>query len=107
MKATSVLKIIGWIAVGLVAAAALSLAVGLPVMWLRNWLMPALFGLPLISFWQAVGLLILCHLLFKGHYPGGHDREHKRDKAWGRFAHRVRSSMDQADQTSEATTTRP
>ncbi len=107
MKAKSVLKIIGWIAVGLVAAVALSLAVGLPVMWLWNWLMPTLFGLPLITFWQAVGLLILCHLLFKGHYNGGHHREHKRDKAWGRFAQQVRSSMNQADQASEANTTRP
>jgi len=36
------------------------------VMWLWNWLMPALFGLHAISFWQAVGLLILSKILFSG-----------------------------------------
>ena len=37
-------------------------------MWLWNWLMPALFKLPTIGFWQAVGILMLSHILFKsGH----------------------------------------
>ena len=39
---------------------------GLPVMLLWNWLMPELFGLGTITFWQAVGLNILCSILFKG-----------------------------------------
>lgn len=33
---------------------------------LWNWLMPALFGLRLITFWQALGLLILGKILFGG-----------------------------------------
>jgi len=33
---------------------------------LWNWLMPALFGLHLISFWQALGLLVLSKILFGG-----------------------------------------
>ena len=42
------------------------------VMWLWNWLMPALFGLHAISFWQALGLLILSKILFSGFHgrPG-------------------------------------
>jgi hypothetical protein len=36
------------------------------VMWLWNWLMPPLFGLHLISFWQALGLLVLSKILFGG-----------------------------------------
>ena len=36
----------------------------LPVMLLWNWLMPAIFGLPHISFLQALGLAILVHFLF-------------------------------------------
>ena len=36
------------------------------VMHLWNWLMPALFGWRLITFWQAVGLLALCRILFGG-----------------------------------------
>jgi hypothetical protein len=39
---------------------------GAVTMWLWNWLMPALFKLPPIGFWQAVGILLLSHILFKG-----------------------------------------
>jgi len=34
------------------------------VMLLWNWLIPAIFGLSAISFWQALGILILSKLLF-------------------------------------------
>ena len=40
--------------------------VGFLFMSLWNWLMPALFGLRLITFWQALGLLILGKILFGG-----------------------------------------
>lgn len=33
---------------------------------LWNWLLPPLFGLRQITFWQAVGLLALCRILFGG-----------------------------------------
>jgi len=36
------------------------------VMHLWNWLLPPLFGWPLITFWQAVGILALCRILFGG-----------------------------------------
>jgi hypothetical protein len=36
------------------------------VMLLWNAIIPALFGLSKITFWQAVGLNILCSFLFKG-----------------------------------------
>ena len=36
------------------------------VMRLWNWLLPPLFGWRLITFWQAVGLLVLCRFLFGG-----------------------------------------
>jgi hypothetical protein len=38
-------------------------------MWLWNHLMPAIFGLHAISFWQALGLLVLSRLLF-GRFRG-------------------------------------
>lgn len=54
------------IAVGFVAVVAIgSILAAFPVMLLWNWLMPAIFGLKAISFWQALGLSILCGLLFK------------------------------------------
>lgn len=34
------------------------------VMLLWNWLMPAIFGLTAISFWQALGLFALARILF-------------------------------------------
>jgi hypothetical protein len=37
---------------------------GEAVMHLWNWLLPALFGWHLITFWQAVGVLALCRILF-------------------------------------------
>jgi hypothetical protein len=39
---------------------------GTVVRLLWNWLTPPLFGFHLITFWQAVGLLALCRILFGG-----------------------------------------
>ena len=39
---------------------------GQAVLHLWNWLMPTLFRLPAITFWQAVGLLGLSWILFGG-----------------------------------------
>ena len=37
----------------------------LPTMWLWNWLMPVIFGLIKIGFWQALGLNLLAGILFQ------------------------------------------
>jgi hypothetical protein len=39
---------------------------GLVVRELWNWLLPSLFGWPALGFWQALGLLALCRILFGG-----------------------------------------
>jgi hypothetical protein len=39
---------------------------GFVVMLLWNWLMPEIFGLKRIGYWQAWGLLALSSILFKG-----------------------------------------
>ncbi len=44
---------------------------GLVVMALWNWLMPTLFGLKPIGFWQALGVFILSKILFGGFGGGG------------------------------------
>jgi len=36
------------------------------VFGLWNWLMPAIFGLHAITYWQALGLMALCWILFRG-----------------------------------------
>ena len=42
---------------------------GLVVQQLWNWLLPALFGWPALTFWQALGLLALSRILF-GRFGG-------------------------------------
>lgn len=64
------LWILGGIAIGVIAIAAMSLA----VMYLWNWLAPTVFKLPTIKFKHALGLLVLSKLLFGGFggWHGGH-----------------------------------
>ena len=40
------------------------------VLHLWNWLLPTLFGWRQITFWQALGLLALCRILFGGFHGG-------------------------------------
>jgi len=49
-------------------------ALGAVVMGLWNWLLPGLFGWPVIGFWQALGLLVLSKILLGGlaRGPGRH-----------------------------------
>ena len=55
------------------------------VMHLWNWLLPAIFGWREITFWQALGLLVLCRILFGGFGSGGGRGpkwRHKRAEVW-------------------------
>lgn len=54
---------LGFLLIVIVAFFALLLA--FPTMWLWNWLMPVIFGLTKITFWQAVGINFLSGILFK------------------------------------------
>jgi hypothetical protein len=55
----------------LVAIAGLIAIGGEIVMQLWNWLAPAMFGWREITFWQALGVLVLCRILFGGHHWRG------------------------------------
>ncbi len=57
------IAVMGVLAIGLL---------GFVVMSLWNWLLPALFGMRAISYWQAMGILILSRILLGGfhrHHP--------------------------------------
>lgn len=58
-------KAIGLLVVYVGVVVLVSVVLGVVTMWLWNWLMPELFGLPLIGFWQAVGINLLSNILFK------------------------------------------
>jgi len=49
------------------------------VMLLWNALMPEIFHLPIIGFWQALGLLVLAKIFFSG-FRGGGPRGRMKDK---------------------------
>lgn len=68
-------KHVKWIALAPLAVAAVLLFValgGVIVRELWNWLLPPLFGFREVSFWQALGLLALCRILFGGLGGRGH-----------------------------------
>jgi hypothetical protein len=70
------------------AIAILAVAVlGFILMNLWNWLAPAVFGARTITFWQALGILVLAKILFGGF--GGRPRHggHWRDRMRDRWAH--------------------
>jgi hypothetical protein len=51
----TVIEILGVIALIVL----LAILMALPTMWLWNWLMPTIFGLTKITFWQALGINLL------------------------------------------------
>lgn len=68
------------IARGIVIGLAFALVFGLLVQLLWNWLMPGVFGLREIHYGQAIGLVVLAHILFgpRGMRHGRHGNGH-----WG------------------------
>jgi hypothetical protein len=78
-----------WIIMGIIGFVAFAFLFGAVVMWLWNWLMPVIFHLGIITYWQAVGLAILGRLLFGSFHHGGprYRRQH-RFGSWKRGFHR-------------------
>jgi hypothetical protein len=60
--AKKVLKVIGFVILGITVV----IGIGFVVKWLWNSLMPELFGLKEITYWQGVGILILSKIFFGG-----------------------------------------
>lgn len=76
----NILKVIMWVIVGIFIACAFALLFALAVQYLWNWLMPEIFGLATITFWQAFGITVLAKLLFGGFGHHGHkgDEHHRK-----------------------------
>ena len=57
------------------------------VLQLWNWLLPPLFGWRQITFWQALGMLVLCRILFGGFGLHGSGRSNLRRRMAERWEH--------------------
>lgn len=75
MRGKSIGEIAGWIILGIIAVAGLAILFGFIIMWLWNWLIPEIFGLTPLTYWQAVGIFILFKILLGGFGGGGKSNE--------------------------------
>jgi hypothetical protein len=69
------LQIAGWVIGGIFLAVIFAFLFGYFVMLLWNWLMPALFGLPEITYWMGFGIVLLARLIFGNLTPGNHKKD--------------------------------
>ena len=69
--------------------------VGIVVMSLWNWLIPALFGGPALRFWQAIGLLALTRILVGrvGRGPGHWGWRGRMRQDWQRMTPEEREKL--------------
>lgn len=72
-------RIIGFVISGLGTAVIFGLLFGYFVQILWNWLMPSIFSLGKITYWQAFGLVLLSRLIFGtiGHHVTHEAHEHR------------------------------
>ncbi len=95
-----------WIWIAPLAILAMALFVflgGELVLHLWNWLLPPLFGWRQLTFWQALGLLALCRILFGGWSGHGSPRSNMRrrmrermDERWERMTPEEREKFRQS-----------
>ena len=77
-------------------ATGIAALLALLVMLLWNWLIPTIFvGGPVITFWQALGLLILAKILFGGFKPPPHAGYSRPGN--DQWKEKIRERMNQVD----------
>ena len=73
-------RIIRMVIFGIITAVFFAFIFGYIVLLLWNWLMPELFDLKTITYWQGFGLVLLAKILFGGfggHHDHNHDKKHR------------------------------
>ncbi|WP_106790842.1 hypothetical protein [Aquimarina sp. Aq78] len=73
----SPIEIVGIIIFGAIAITGLAILFGFVIMWLWNWLMPEIFGLTTLTYWQAVGVFILLKIFLGGCGSGSSKKSSK------------------------------
>lgn len=86
---------------GLALAVLFAFLFGWVVMLLWNWLMPEIFGLPTIGYWQAWGLVVLAHILVKPGYASHNGGGGK--KKGGKKGATFRVNVESDDEACEST----
>jgi hypothetical protein len=90
-----------WFVLGpivIVLCAIIMVIAGGIVMWLWNWLLPPLFAIRPITFWQALGIMVLSRMLFGGFGVRGVARSRMRERMeerWGRMTPEEREAWRQ------------
>lgn len=94
MRGKNPAVIAGMVLLGIIGIGALIILFGFVIMWLWNALMPDIFGLPTISYWQGIGLFILAKILCG--VGGGGGSKHKK-------SHRKHRSCSKQDRKNDLT----
>ena len=73
-----------WIGKAIVFGALLFVLLGLVTQFLWNFIMPDIFGLPVINFWQGIAMFLLAKLIFgfgggRGKWSGYRNHQWKRE----------------------------
>jgi hypothetical protein len=105
-------RIAKFIAMGIAGVIAVTIFIflgGKVVQLLWNWLMPMLFSLREVTFWQAVGILALSRILFGGLGMGGRRSRGRWDRHMSaeeraRFRQRMRDRFDVGEAPGETPT---
>lgn len=82
-------RILMWVIIGI----GILIVFGLVTQYLWNWLVPTLFNGPFISFWQALGLILLSKILFSGLGHKCHHHSHGDGHPWKQRLHEKFSAM--------------
>jgi hypothetical protein len=92
MRCCSPLRVAKFIAIAVVMFGVF----GFATMLLWNSLIPDLFHGPFLTFWQAIGLLVLSHIIFRGcggRWHGGWGHRHWRHQFEDHWKHRFEAKL--------------
>ena len=108
MRGKNPAVIAAMIVFGIIAFTGLAILLGFVIMWLWNGLMPHIFGLPTVTYWQAVGLFILSKILLGGlgggssskkkHSNDCEDGKGKKKKEFSKWEHYDKFWEEKGDQ---------
>jgi hypothetical protein len=86
-------RIVKWFIFGIVILGIFAAGFGSAVLYLWNWLMPPIFGLHTITYWQALGLLMLSWIFFGGQRGWLMPRRQWRHRGWEKLTREEREKL--------------